>query len=105
LEYYGRHWQRIRQRNVEQWAGLFLPIIGTLAVARVPLSAAAISMVVGRKLQGVPPRFEITAALSELGEFLETTTIDGERAYSLYHTDFREFLEKNVEVHEFLDES
>jgi hypothetical protein len=105
LEYYGRHWQRIRQRNVEQWAGLFLPIIGALAVAREPLSAAAISVFVGHKLQKVSNRFEITAALYELGEFLEISTVDGDRGYSLYHTSFREFLEKNVEVREFMDES
>jgi len=101
-DYYARHWQKMRHRNLEQWMRLFLPIIGALAVVREPISALEIRAFVSRRVGDPINRYEISTALHEIQEFIETTTMEGERCYSLYHSSFREFLEKTAEVQEFL---
>lgn len=69
------------------WADSLAPVLGVLAVARVPLQRDAIAAVT--KLS----RAAVGRLLRSLGSLLVQEEIDGERpAYALFHPSFAEFL-------------
>ena len=78
---------RIKERRGDvAWDAGYKPVLATLAVAREPLARRQIAAFAGTS--------EETAAsvLLQAKAFLDTTQIDGNRVYAMYHLSFGEYL-------------
>jgi len=96
--YYEKHWERMRLPDEETWFDLALPVLHLITVAELPLSAELVARCLGGPslarvravLRGWRPFLHCAEAVEESGEPV--------RQYSLYHTSFREFIERQDEV-------
>ena len=83
IEIRGAGWYA-RKGYLPAWEGLYQPILGTLSVAREPLTAAQL----GQFVEAPVTANYLEGAIGRLGQFLD----EDHGAYRLYHGTFSEFL-------------
>jgi hypothetical protein len=97
-KYYQSHWQRIKGKG---WSPVELAVLNILVYQKQPISAQAVSeaMPAGLIAQIIDEdEYEVEAVLENWIEFLLQQPIDGETRYSLYHSSFRDWLGRQLNL-------
>ena len=96
--YYQSHWQRIKGKGLSP---VELAVLNLLVYQEQPISAQAVSeaMPAGLIAQIIDEdEYEVEEVLENWIEFLQQQRIDGETCYSLYHSSFRDWLGRQLNL-------
>ncbi len=85
--YYQSHWQRMKKVDLSSFE---LAVLYVLVRQEQPISAHAIAQIIDQD------EYEVELALENWLEFLQQQPIKGEMGYSLYHSNFRKWLGKQL---------
>lgn len=91
VEYYHRHWEKMRNGRMEQFDRVHKPIVCVLAASLEPVTASQIADWSNRELS------EVTQTLRDWREFITTERDECEIRYRIYHTSFQDFLRDRVD--------
>lgn len=90
--YYKRHWHSMRNRKKEHFNRLQRPILCVLATAREAVTAEVVTQWINDSKKF--PHVEETEVLDVLEEWAEFLQIEPENRFRIYHSSFREFLQR-----------
>lgn len=92
LAYYRCHWAQMRQSEAERFELFYQPVVCILAAAREPVSVDQVA-----EWTRLEP-MQVLKVFRTWSEFLHEESDDrGEKLYRIYHTAFRDFLQKEVD--------
>jgi hypothetical protein len=94
-EYYKAHWRQMKAAVGTEFETYYAPVVCVLAVAREPVSVELVGRWTGLPLP------KIQAAVRQWREFLKEENSHGEPRYRVYHTSFKDFLEKQVSLEQY----
>jgi AAA ATPase domain len=90
-DYYKRHWEIMRSKDLDQFRQYYQPVVCILAVVREPVTVAQVAE--WTQLD----RADARRVIREWREFLnEDGSQQGDPLYRIYHTSFQEFLQDEV---------
>lgn len=92
--YYERFWNELESakgEGREDWTKFYRPVIGMLAAAREPVSAAWIG-----RILSLEPEEVAEFALTRWCKFLRRTDVAGEARWQLYHASFADFVAEKL---------
>ena len=94
-DYYQTHWRQMQSVERGEFDALYAPVVCFLAVARQPEGTTQIARWTGL------PEVKVQAALSQWREFLDIELSGPEPLFRVYHTSFRDFLDRQVSLKKY----
>ena len=93
--YYQDHWRQIQASVGAEFSTIYAPVVCVLAVALEPVSVQQVA-----QWTKLPPA-KVLSAVRIWREFLEEHQSGPETRYRLYHTSFKDFLERQVKLEQY----
>ena len=93
MDYYERHWQKMKSRNLNHWLNLQQPVICVLAAVQESVTI--------KQIMDFNPglnQAQVVEVIGQWQQFLRESIEKDEKLYRLYHKSFQDFLKQKDEV-------